>query len=144
MGSICGGGRYDDLTALFGLKNLSGVGISFGADRIYDVLTELNLFPAELELSLDVLFVNFGETTLAENLQLLKKTRALGLAAEIYPSASKLQKQLKYANDRKVRFVVLMGDEELAQDQLTLKEMESGLQQQLSQAELLTKFEQLS
>ena len=120
------------------------MGISFGADRIYDVLTELNLFPAELELSLDVLFVNFGETTLAENLQLLKKTRALGLAAEIYPSASKLQKQLKYANDRKVRFVVLMGDEELAQDQLTLKEMESGLQQQLSQAELLTKFEQLS
>ena len=144
MGSICGGGRYDDLTALFGLKNLSGVGISFGADRIYDVLTELNLFPAELELSLDVLFVNFGDTTLAENLQMLKKTRALGLAAEIYPSAAKLQKQLKYANDRKVRYVVLMGEEELQQDQLTLKEMESGLQQQLSQAELLTKFEQLS
>ena len=144
MGSICGGGRYDDLTALFGLKNLSGVGISFGADRIYDVLTELNLFPAELELSLDVLLVNFGDTTLAENLQLLKKTRALGLAAEIYPSAAKLQKQLKYANDRKVRYVVLMGEEELQQDQLTLKEMESGLQQQLSQAELLTKFEQLS
>lgn len=144
MGSICGGGRYDDLTALFGLKNLSGVGISFGADRIYDVLTELNLFPAELELSLDVLFVNFGDTTLAENLQILKKTRALGLAAEIYPSAAKLQKQLKYANDRKVRYVVLMGEEELQQDQLTLKEMESGLQQQLSQAELLTKFEQLS
>jgi histidyl-tRNA synthetase len=144
MGSICGGGRYDDLTALFGLKNLSGVGISFGADRIYDVLTELNLFPAELELSLDVLFVNFGDTTLAENLQILKKTRALGLAAEIYPSTAKLQKQLKYANDRKVRFVVLMGEEELQQDQLTLKEMESGLQQQLSQAELLTKFEQLS
>lgn len=144
MGSICGGGRYDDLTALFGLKNLSGVGISFGADRIYDVLTELNLFPAELELSLDVLFVNFGEATLAQNLHLLKKTRAQGLAAEIYPSAAKLQKQLKYANDRKVRYVVMMGEEELLQDQLTLKEMESGLQQQLSQAELLTKFEQLS
>ena len=144
MGSICGGGRYDDLTALFGLKNLSGVGISFGADRIYDVLTELNLFPAELELSLDVLFVNFGEATLAQNLHLLKKTRAQGLAAEIYPSATKLQKQLKYANDRKVRYVVMMGEEELQQDQLTLKEMESGLQQQLSQAELLTKFEQLS
>lgn len=144
MGSICGGGRYDDLTALFGLKNLSGVGISFGADRIYDVLTELNLFPAELQLSLDVLFVNFGEATLAQNLQLLKKTRAQGLAAEIYPSAAKLQKQLKYANDRKVRYVVMMGEEELLQDQLTLKEMESGLQQQLSQAELLTKFEQLS
>jgi len=144
MGSICGGGRYDDLTALFGLKNLSGVGISFGADRIYDVLTELNLFPAELELSLDVLFVNFGEATLAQNLHLLKKTRAQGLAAEIYPSAAKLQKQLKYANDRKVRYVVMMGEEELLQDQLTLKEMESGLQQKLSQAELLTKFEQLS
>ena len=144
MGSICGGGRYDDLTALFGLKNLSGVGISFGADRIYDVLTELNLFPAELELSLDVLFVNFGEATLAQNLHLLKKTRAQGLAAEIYPSAAKLQKQIKYANDRKVRYVVMMGEEELLQDQLTLKEMESGLQQKLSQAELLTKFEQLS
>ncbi len=144
MGSICGGGRYDDLTALLGLKNLSGVGISFGADRIYDVLTELNLFPAELELSLDVLFVNFGEATLAQNLHLLKKTRAQGLAAEIYPSAAKLQKQLKYANDRKVRYVVMMGEEELLQDQLTLKEMESGLQQKLSQAELLTKFEQLS
>ncbi|MFM8595799.1 MAG: histidine--tRNA ligase [Flavobacteriales bacterium] len=144
MGSICGGGRYDDLTALFGLKNLSGVGISFGADRIYDVLSELNLFPAELELSLDVLFVHFGEQTLSANLQLLQKTRALGLAAEIYPSAAKLQKQLKYANDRKVRYVVLMGEEELQQDQLTLKEMESGLQQKLSQADLLTKFEQLS
>jgi len=144
MGSICGGGRYDDLTALFGLKNLSGVGISFGADRIYDVLTELNLFPAELELSLDVLFVNFGETSLAENLRLLKKTRALGLSAEIYPSAAKLQKQLKYANDRNVRYVVMMGEDELQQDQITLKEMESGLQQQLSQAELLTKFEQLA
>jgi len=144
MGSICGGGRYDDLTALFGLKNLSGVGISFGADRIYDVLTELNLFPAELELSLDVLFVNFGETSLAENLRLLKKTRALGLSAEIYPSAAKLQKQLKYANDRNVRYVVMMGEDELQQDQITLKEMESGSQQQLSQAELLTKFEQLA
>ena len=109
MGSICGGGRYDDLTALFGLKNLSGVGNSFGADRIYDVLTELNLFPAELELSLDVLFVNFGEATLAQNLHLLKKTRAQGLAAEIYPSAAKLQKQLKYANDRKVRYVVMIS-----------------------------------
>jgi histidyl-tRNA synthetase len=144
MGSICGGGRYDDLTALFGLKNLSGVGISFGADRIYDVLTELNLFPAELELSLDVLFVNFGETSLAENLRLLKKIRALGLSAEIYPSAAKLQKQLKYANDRNVRYVVMMGEDELQQDQITLKEMESGSQQQLSQAELLTKFEQLA
>lgn len=144
MGSICGGGRYDDLTALFGLKNLSGVGISFGADRIYDVISELNLFPAELELSLDVLFVHFGEQTLSANLQLLQKTRALGLAAEIYPSAVKLQKQLKYANDRKVRYVVLMGDEELAQDLLTLKEMESGMQQKLSQADLLTKFEQLA
>ncbi|MEN9743902.1 MAG: hypothetical protein RLZZ65_1707 [Bacteroidota bacterium] len=142
MGSICGGGRYDDLTALFGLKNLSGVGISFGADRIYDVLTELNLFPADLEKSLDLLIANFDTDAELEHLQLLQKLRALGLAAELYPSATKLQKQLKYANDRKVRYVILVGEEEKQQGKLTLKDMESGLQQQLSQAELLTKFEQ--
>lgn len=142
MGSICGGGRYDDLTALFGLKNLSGVGISFGADRIYDVLTELDLFPADLEKSLDLLIANFDAETEIEHLQLLQKLRALGLSAELYPSAAKLQKQLKYANDRKVRYVILVGEEEKQQGKLTLKDMESGLQQQLSQAELLTKFEQ--
>lgn len=144
MGSICGGGRYDDLTALFGLKNLSGVGISFGADRIYDVLSELQLFPADLEKSLDILIANFEQETELAHLQLLKKLRALGVAAELYPSAAKLQKQLKYANDRKARFVILVGEEERQQGKLTLKDMESGLQQQLSQAELLTKFEPLA
>jgi histidyl-tRNA synthetase len=144
MGSICGGGRYDDLTALFGLKNLSGVGISFGADRIYDVLTELQLFPADLEKSLDILIANFEPETELAHLQLLKKLRALGVAAELYPSSAKLQKQLKYANDRKARYVILVGEEERQQGKLTLKDMESGLQQQLSQAELLTKFEPLA
>ncbi|MFZ9657629.1 MAG: ATP phosphoribosyltransferase regulatory subunit, partial [Crocinitomicaceae bacterium] len=144
MGSICGGGRYDDLTALFGLKNLSGVGISFGADRIYDVLSELQLFPADLEKSLDILIANFEPETELAHLQLLKKLRALGVAAELYPSAAKLQKQLKYANDRKARYVILVGEEERQQGKLTLKDMESGLQQQLSQAELLTKFEPLA
>ena len=144
MGSICGGGRYDDLTALFGLKNLSGVGISFGADRIYDVLSELQLFPADLEKSLDILIANFEQETELAHLQLLKKLRALGVAAELYPSAAKLQKQLKYANDRKARFVILVGEEERQKGKLTLKDMESGLQQQLSQAELLTKFEPLA
>jgi histidyl-tRNA synthetase len=144
MGSICGGGRYDDLTALFGLKNLSGVGISFGADRIYDVLSELQLFPVDLEKSLDILIANFEPETELAHLQLLKKLRALGVAAELYPSAAKLQKQLKYANDRKARFVILVGEEERQQGKLTLKDMESGLQQQLSQAELLTKFEPLA
>ncbi|MEN9699649.1 MAG: hypothetical protein RLZZ301_847 [Bacteroidota bacterium] len=139
MGSICGGGRYDDLTALFGLKGLSGVGISFGADRIYDVMSELDLFPAALDRTLDILFVNFGKQEALHCMKLLKEVRAQGYAAELYPSAAKLQKQLKYANDRNVKLVVMIGEEELASGMLTLKEMESGLQEQVLQADLLTK-----
>ncbi len=143
MGSICGGGRYDDLTALFGLKGLSGVGISFGADRIYDVMTELELFPKELDCTLDILFVNFGAEEGKYCLKLLQQVRNLGLAAELYPSAAKLQKQLKYANDRNVAYVVMIGAEEAAAGTLSFKNMETGAQEQLSSADFLTKCGQL-
>lgn len=143
MGSICGGGRYDDLTALFGLKGLSGVGISFGADRIYDVMTELELFPKELDRTLDLLFVNFGAEEGKYCLKLLQQVRNLGLAAELYPSAAKLQKQLKYANDRNVAYVVMIGAEEAAAGTLSFKNMETGAQEQLSSADFLTKCGQL-
>jgi histidyl-tRNA synthetase len=143
MGSICGGGRYDDLTALFGLKGLSGVGISFGADRIYDVMTELELFPKELDRTLDILFVNFGAEEGKYCLKLLQQVRNLGLAAELYPSATKLQKQLKYANDRNVAYVVMIGAEEAAAGTLSFKNMETGAQEQLSSADFLTKCGQL-
>lgn len=143
MGSICGGGRYDDLTALFGLKGLSGVGISFGADRIYDVMSELDLFPKELDRTLDLLFVNFGMDEAKHGLKLVQQVRNLGLAAELYPSTAKLQKQLKYANDRKVPYVVIIGAEEAAAGMLSLKNMETGAQEQLSSADFLTKCAQL-
>jgi histidyl-tRNA synthetase len=143
MGSICGGGRYDDLTALFGLKGLSGVGISFGADRIYDVMTELELFPKELDRTLDILFVNFGSEEASYCLKLLQQVRDLGIAAELYPSAAKLQKQFKYANDRNVAYCVVIGAEEAAAGMLSLKNMETGAQEQLSSADFLTKCGQL-
>lgn len=128
MGSICGGGRYDDLTGLFGLKGLSGVGISFGADRIYDVLNELDLFPKEVNSGLTVLFVNFGEKEVEKCLELANDLRKKGIDCEIYPSASKLQKQMKYANDRGVKFTVLLGENELNNETLVLKNMDSGEQ----------------
>jgi histidyl-tRNA synthetase len=128
MGSICGGGRYDDLTGLFGLKGLSGVGISFGADRIYDVLNELDLFPKEVNSGLTVLFVNFGEKEVEKCLELANNLRKKGLDCEIYPSASKLQKQMKYANDRGVKFTVLIGENELNNNLLVLKNMDTGEQ----------------
>ena len=128
MGSICGGGRYDDLTGLFGLKGLSGVGISFGADRIYDVLNELELFPKEVNSGLTVLFVNFGEKEVDKCLELANDLRKKGIDCEIYPSASKLQKQMKYANDRGVKFTVLIGENELNNKLLVMKNMYSGEQ----------------
>ncbi len=131
MGSICGGGRYDDLTGLFGMKGLSGVGISFGADRIYDVLNELNLFPKEVNSGLTVLFVNFGEKEVEKCLELANDLRKKGIDCEIYPSASKLQKQMKYANDRGVKFTILLGENELNNETLVLKNMDSGEQESL-------------
>ncbi len=132
MGSICGGGRYDDLTALFGLKDLSGIGISFGADRIYDVMTELDLFPKALNQTLSILFVNFGDREAKHSLKLLREVRNLGIAAELYPQASKLQKQLKYANDRNVSNVVMIGEDEMKTGMVGLKNMQTGHQELLT------------
>jgi len=143
MGSICGGGRYDDLTGLFGLKGVSGVGISFGADRIYDVLNELNLFPPQIMKGLPVLFVNFGENETALCLKLANELRANNIACEVYPSSVKLQKQLKYANDRSVQFVILIGENEYNSNEFVLKNMETGEQSTIKVADLATIYQQL-
>nr|WP_299388899.1 histidine--tRNA ligase [Allomuricauda sp.] len=129
MGSIGGGGRYDDLTGIFGLKDMSGVGISFGLDRIYLVLEELGLFPESLGRSLDVLCINFGKEESLAALQLVGKLRSAGLKAEVYPSSSKMQKQMKYANSRNVPYVILIGKQELDAGTFVVKNMENGEQQ---------------
>ncbi|MFM6976447.1 MAG: histidine--tRNA ligase [Sphingobacteriaceae bacterium] len=132
MGSIGGGGRYDDLTGMFGLKDLTGVGISFGADRIYDVLEELNIFPDNATETTRVLISNFDETAEAFALPILSQLRQQGIAAELYPQAAKLKKQLSYADDRGIPFVILIGSEEMESGQLSLKNMQSGEQNKLS------------
>jgi len=143
MGSICGGGRYDDLTATFGLSGVSGVGISFGADRIYDVLEELNLFPKNVSLSLSVLFVNLGHKESLVSMQLAKELRSNDIDCEVYPSAAKLQKQLKYANERGCTWVVIIGEEELKNQQLSLKNMESGEQFKIAITNFISEFSKL-
>ncbi len=135
--SICGGGRYDDLTGVFGLKGMSGVGISFGADRIYDVLLETNKFPAELGASTKVLFANFGEAEAMHCLKLLRTVREAGIAAELYPDAVKMAKQFKYADDKGIPFVAIIGGNELKQGIITLKDMKTGEQKAVNQEELL-------
>lgn len=137
MGSICGGGRYDDLTGLFGLKNMSGVGISFGADRIYDVMQELNLFPEEVERGVEVLFVNFGEKEADFCMTILHQLRKENVASELYPSSVKLQKQMKYANDKNIPFVALVGEQEVKEGKVLLKNMSTGNQESLTPAEIL-------
>ncbi|HTN47563.1 MAG TPA: histidine--tRNA ligase [Flavipsychrobacter sp.] len=132
MGSIGGGGRYDDLTGLFGLKGLSGVGVSFGVDRIYDVIDELKLFPDELESGCKVMLVNFGGANEAYSLQILKQLREAHIAAELYPDAAKFDKQMKYANKRNIPFVMLLGDTEREQQRISIKNFRSGEQQSLS------------
>ncbi|MCO5259652.1 MAG: histidine--tRNA ligase [Crocinitomicaceae bacterium] len=128
MGSICGGGRYDDLTGLFGMSGMSGVGISFGADRIYDVLTELNLFPDSLTKGVQVLFINFGEKEQAYCMKLAYQLRKENISCDIYPSAAKLQKQMKYANDTHAEYVALIGESEMQANEITVKNMTSGEQ----------------
>ncbi|MEO6882887.1 MAG: histidine--tRNA ligase [Bacteroidia bacterium] len=130
--SICGGGRYDDLTGIFGLPNMSGVGISFGADRIYDVLNELNLFPETITASTKLLFVNFGEAEQNYCLPLLEKVRAAGINAEIYPDQTKIKKQFDYANKKQIPYVVVVGTEEMQSHLLTFKNMNSGEQTKIS------------
>jgi histidyl-tRNA synthetase len=140
MGSICGGGRYDDLTGLFGLKGISGVGISFGADRIYDVLNELDLFPKDVNSGLTILFINFGEKEVEKCLELAQILRKQGVDCEIYPTATKVQKQMKYANDRNVKFAVLLGENELNNQTVVLKNMNTGEQSNLSFSEFPSQF----
>jgi len=129
MGSIGGGGRYDDLTGIFGLKNVSGVGISFGLDRIYLVLEELDLFPTEVAQSTQVFFINFGNDEALYAYQTIKKLRSEGISAEIYPDSAKMKKQMNYANKRAFPFVVLAGANEAEKGEYTLKNMNSGDQQ---------------
>ncbi len=136
--SIAGGGRYDDLTGIFGLKDMSGVGISFGADRIYDVLLELGKFPAELGSSTRVLFANFGEAEALHCLKLLRTVREAGIAAELYPDAVKMAKQFKYADDKGIPFVAIIGENEMKQGIVTVKEMKSGEQRAVKEGDLLT------
>lgn len=137
MGSIGGGGRYDDLTGMFGLKDLTGVGISFGADRIYDVLEELNLFPENTSESTRVMISNFDAATEKYALPLLQKLREAGINAEIYPSSAKLKKQLNYADDKKIPFVILVGSEEMESGLLSFKNMKSGDQQKLTTKQII-------
>lgn len=142
MGSICGGGRYDDLTGLFGMKGMSGVGISFGADRIYDVMNELNLFPESLTKGVKLLFINFGEKEQTYCMQVARQLRNEGIACDIYPSAAKLQKQMKYANDIRAEYTALVGETEMAENRITLKNMENGEQTQHSIEELILKLKE--
>lgn len=136
MGSIAGGGRYDDLTGMFGLKGLTGVGISFGADRIYDVLEELNLFPESAQATTRVLISNFDKEAERFALPLLQQLRAHDVAAELYPASAKLKKQLSYADDKRIPYVILIGSEEMASGKLTLRNMQTGTQKQVYQSEL--------
>ena len=140
MGSIGGGGRYDDLTGMFGLKDLTGVGISFGADRIYDVLEELNLFPASAAQGTKVLISNFDEAAELYALPILQQLRNQGIAAELYPSSAKLKKQMSYADGKNIPYVVLIGDDEMESGLLTFKNMESGEQEKLTIIEIIARI----
>lgn len=140
IGSICGGGRYDDLTGIFGLKNMSGVGISFGADRIYDVMLNMELFPTETDVTTKVLFLNFGGDCQAASLGYLAAVRSLGVSAEIYPDNVKIKKQMDYANKRSIPFVVIIGDSELESGFANIKNMDSGEQSQVALAEIANYF----
>ena len=132
IGSICGGGRYDNLTGIFGLPDVSGVGISFGADRIYDVMTGLDLFPEDVDCSTYVLFANLGAEEEAASIRLLSSLRKAGIAAEIYPENGKMKKQMEYADRRNIPYVVLVGSRELENRTATVKDMRTGEQQQIS------------
>ena len=137
IGSITGGGRYDNLTGIFGMPGLSGVGISFGADRIFDVLNQLDLYPTEAMSRTKVLFVNFGEAEADYCLKVLQEVRAAGISAEIFPDSVKMKKQMSYANAKQILYVALVGESEMASGQITLKNMDTGEQKQLSIHELI-------
>ncbi|MDO4190090.1 MAG: histidine--tRNA ligase [Bacteroidales bacterium] len=140
IGSISGGGRYDNLTGIFGLEGVSGVGFSFGADRIYDVLEQLNLFPAETLEGVAVMFAAFDAAGIAYCLPWLRALRSKGIAAEIYPEPAKMKKQMNYANATNVRFVAIAGDNEMLSNTVMLKEMSTGTQEALTLEQLLSRF----
>lgn len=142
IGSITGGGRYDDLTGIFGLKNMSGVGISFGADRIFDVMNQLDLFPKDANTTTQVFFVNFGSQEELYCLPILKTLRANGINAEIYPDASKMKKQMTYADKKGIPYVALVGENEMKSGIVSLKNMTSGEQENLTTEELIQKLKQ--
>lgn len=140
MGSITGGGRYDNLTGIFGMPGLSGVGFSFGADRIYDVLNALDLYPKESQKGTDVLFINFGDAETAYCMPIVAKLRQSGVATELFPDKVKMKKQMNYANAKHIPFVALAGETEMAAQKVTLKDMETGEQQLLSAEEVVAKL----
>ena len=142
IGSITGGGRYDNLTGIFGMPGLSGVGISFGADRIYDVMGQLNLYPEALATSTQLLFLNFGTQEADYCLPLLQQVRQAGVSAEIYPDAAKLKKQMQYANARMVPYVAMAGEDEVKAGEITLKNMITGQQERVKPAELIKKLKE--
>ncbi len=141
IGSICGGGRYDDLTGIFGMPNTSGVGISFGADRIYDVMTGLDLFPDDTKGTTRALMLNFGGEEERVSLRLAKNLREAGIACEVYPESAKMKKQMEYANRRAVPGVVIVGSDELASGRATVKNMATGEQQAVAFDELINRIE---
>ncbi|MDE6559887.1 MAG: histidine--tRNA ligase [Muribaculaceae bacterium] len=137
IGSITGGGRYDNLTGVFGVSGLSGVGISFGADRIYDVLNSLDLYPKEITGSVKALFINFGKAEAAASMRCIKALREAGVSAQLYPDCAKMKKQMQFANSEGVQYVVMIGDSELAEGTATVKNMADGTQTTVSQSKLL-------
>jgi histidyl-tRNA synthetase len=141
MGSISGGGRYDNLTGIFGMPGLSGVGISFGVDRIYDVLNALDLYPKDSLQTSQLLFINFGEKETAYCMSMLAQIRAAGIRAEMFPDAAKMKKQMSYANAKQIPFVALAGDNEIAEGKVTLKNMSTGEQSLVTLSELINKLQ---
>ncbi|MGY8953694.1 MAG: His/Gly/Thr/Pro-type tRNA ligase C-terminal domain-containing protein, partial [Flavobacteriales bacterium] len=138
--SICGGGRYDDLTGIFGLKNVSGVGVSFGADRIYDLMLDKELFPVQVSETTKLMFVNFGETEAKQCVKWAYALRLEGINTEVYPDLAKMKKQMKYANDKNIPFVALVGDREIESGLLTVKDMNKGDQWEVSISDLIKKL----
>ncbi|MDE6341994.1 MAG: histidine--tRNA ligase, partial [Muribaculaceae bacterium] len=136
IGAITGGGRYDNLTGVFGVPGLSGVGISFGADRIYDVLNALNLYPEEISGSVKALFINFGKDEARAAQKCIKDLRRNGISAQLYPDAAKIKKQMQFANAEGVQYVVMIGEEELANHTATVKNMTDGSQSTVEQSKL--------
>ena len=140
IGSITGGGRYDNLTGIFGMPGLSGVGFSFGADRIFDVLNQLDLYPKEAVETTKVLFVNFGDAEMRFCMNLAAQLRAAGISVEIYPDNVKMKKQMTYANAKGIPFVAIIGESELAERKVNVKNMTTGEQQLVTPAELVEMF----